>query len=110
MSFSLDSSSLLAIVGPSGAGKSVLMNALTGVRMASDGDVLYDHQSLYAGYDALRHRVGYVPQDDVLHESIKVRRALEYAADIRFPADVDRRRPPAAGGRGARRARARSPR
>ena len=86
--FSLDSRSLLAIVGPSGSGKSTLMNALAGLRMAAEGDVLYDQRSLYADYDALRHRIGHVPQDDIVHPELTVRAALEYAADLRFPADA----------------------
>jgi ABC transport system ATP-binding/permease protein len=89
VSFSLESRSLLGIVGPSGSGKSTLMNALAGFRLATEGDVLYGEQSLYEHYDALRHRIGFVPQDDVVHTELKVRRALEFAAELRFPADTE---------------------
>jgi ABC-type multidrug transport system ATPase subunit len=88
ISFSLDSRSLLAIVGPSGAGKSTLMNALAGLRMAAEGDVLYDQRSLYEDFDALRRRIGHVPQDDIVHGELTLRAALGYAADLRFPADA----------------------
>jgi ABC-type multidrug transport system ATPase subunit len=88
--FSLDARTMLGIVGPSGAGKSTLVKALAGLVVATEGDVLYDHSSLYANYDALRRRIGYVPQDDIVHRDLTVRRALEYAADLRFPPDVDR--------------------
>ncbi len=88
VTFTLDSKSLLGVVGPSGSGKSTLIRALTGFQMATEGDVRYGDASLYAQYDALRRRVGYVPQDDVVHEHLTVRRALEYSADLRFPADV----------------------
>jgi len=88
--FSLDARTMLGIVGPSGAGKSVLVKALAGLVVATEGDVLYDHTSLYASYEALRRRIGYVPQDDIVHTDLTVRRALAYAADLRFPPDVDR--------------------
>jgi ABC-type multidrug transport system ATPase subunit len=88
-SFSLDSRSLLAVVGPSGAGKSTLLNALTGFRMADEGDVRYGDRSLYADYGELRQRVGFVPQADIVHGELTVARELEFAADLRFPTDVD---------------------
>ena len=88
--FSLDARTMLGIVGPSGSGKSTLVKALAGLVLATEGDVLYDHQSLYVSYEALRRRIGYVPQDDIVHTNLTVRKALEYAADLRFPPDVER--------------------
>ena len=88
VSFSLGRCSLLAVVGPSGAGKSTLLNALTGFRPADEGTVLYNHRDLYESYDDLRQRIGFVPQDDVLHPQLTVKRALEFAAELRFPPDV----------------------
>lgn len=88
VSFDLDECSLLAIVGPSGAGKSTLLGALTGYRPANQGTVTYEGRDLYAGYDELRQRIGLVPQDDILHSALTVRRALRYAAALRFGPDV----------------------
>ncbi|HEU5425112.1 MAG TPA: FHA domain-containing protein, partial [Nitrolancea sp.] len=88
VSFSLQRCGLLAVVGPSGAGKSTLLNALTGFRPADDGRVLYNDRDLYDNYDDLRQRIGYVPQDDVLHPQLTVRRALQFAAALRFPTDT----------------------
>ena len=88
VSFALDSRCLLAVVGPSGAGKSTLVNALTGSRPATSGSVLYAGRDLYGEYDDLRHRIGLVPQDDIVHGELTVGRAVEFAAELRFPADV----------------------
>jgi ABC-type multidrug transport system ATPase subunit/pSer/pThr/pTyr-binding forkhead associated (FHA) protein len=88
VSFALDECSLLAVVGPSGAGKSTLLGALTGVRPAGTGTVWYEGRDLYAEFDDLRHRIGLVPQDDILHSQLTVRTALRYAAALRFGADV----------------------
>jgi len=94
--FTLNSRGLLAVVGPSGAGKSTLLGALTGSRPANSGSVRYGGRDLYANYDELRQRIGLVPQDDILHPQLTVRRALSYAAQLRFPfetpaADRERR-------------------
>jgi ABC transport system ATP-binding/permease protein len=89
VSFALEPSSLLAVVGPSGAGKSTLVRALSGFGAASSGTVVYGGRDVYANYAALRNRMGYVPQDDLLHTQLQVGKALEYAAELRFPPDVD---------------------
>jgi ABC transport system ATP-binding/permease protein len=88
VSFALPEKSFLAIVGPSGAGKSTLMKALTGFSPADTGTVLYNGRDLYASMEELRSRIGYVPQDDILHPQLTVRRALEFSAELRFPPDV----------------------
>ncbi|MDX3517594.1 FHA domain-containing protein [Streptomyces scabiei] len=88
VSFPVGEKCLLAVVGPSGAGKSTLLNALTGQRPADSGTVLYDGRDLYRDYAELRQRIGLVPQDDILHAQLTVRRALSYAAELRFPQDT----------------------
>lgn len=90
ISFPVGEKCLLAVVGPSGAGKSTLLNALTGQRPADGGTVLYDGRDLYRDYAELRQRIGLVPQDDILHAQLSVRRALGYAAELRFPQDTEK--------------------
>ncbi len=87
--FALPASSLLAVIGPSGAGKSTLLNALTGARKATSGQVLFDGRDLYDNFHELRHRIGVVPQDDVVHRQLTVRQALGYASQLRFPSDLE---------------------
>ncbi|MCV7411781.1 ABC transporter ATP-binding protein [Mycobacterium florentinum] len=91
VSFALPQRCFMAVVGPSGAGKSTLLSALTGFRPAGSGEVRYDNRDLYQNYAELRHRIGFVPQDDILHTQLTVRRALNYAAQLRFPQDVSTR-------------------
>jgi ABC transport system ATP-binding/permease protein len=88
VNFVLNRCSFLAVVGTSGAGKSTLLNALTGFKPAQQGRVLFGGRDLYAWYDQMRQRIGYVPQDDILHTQLTVRRALSFAAELRFPPDV----------------------
>lgn len=89
VSFPVGEKCLLGVVGPSGAGKSTLLGALTGQRPADRGTVLYDGRDLYRDYAELRQRIGLVPQDDILHLQLTVRRALGYAAELRFPEDTE---------------------
>jgi ABC-type multidrug transport system ATPase subunit/pSer/pThr/pTyr-binding forkhead associated (FHA) protein len=79
---------LMAVVGPSGAGKSTLLGALTGFDPATEGTVLYDNRDLYSHYAELRHRIGLVPQKDIVHLQLTAREALDFAAELRFSNDT----------------------
>lgn len=74
----------IVIAGVSGGGKSTLMDALNGQRRAS-GKVLANGISLYRHFKAFKHRIGYVPQDDIVHPELTVREALNYAVQLRLP-------------------------
>ncbi|MBA8979243.1 ABC-type multidrug transport system ATPase subunit [Streptomyces calvus] len=88
VSFGVPEKSLIAVIGPSGSGKSTLLKALTGYRPANQGEVLYDNRNLYKQFAELRQRIGLVPQDDILHKELTVKKALKYAAKLRFPSDT----------------------
>jgi ABC-type multidrug transport system ATPase subunit len=81
---------LTVIAGTSGSGKSTLIDALNGLRPASSGRVLVNGTDLYANLEALRPLMGYVPQSDVLHRELPLRRALLYTARLRLPQDFSR--------------------
>ena len=80
----------VAIVGGSGAGKTTLMDAMAGLRPATKGAVLYNGNDYYADLDQYRHVLGYVPQDDIIHRDMTVRRTLRYAARLRLPRDTSK--------------------
>jgi ABC-type multidrug transport system ATPase subunit/ABC-type transport system involved in multi-copper enzyme maturation permease subunit len=86
VTFPIPERSLLGVIGPSGAGKSTLLGALTGMRPADSGTVHYDDKDMYRNYAKLRHRIGLVPQQSVLHTQLTARRALRYTAELRCPA------------------------
>jgi ABC-type multidrug transport system ATPase subunit len=90
LALSVRERALVGIVGPSGAGKSMLLDALSGRRPATSGTVFYDGVDLYAHYEELRSRIGFVPQDDVLYRELRVSSLLGYAAELAFPPDVPR--------------------
>lgn len=88
ISFKLESRSLTAVIGPSGAGKSTLLGALTGLKPASHGRVIWQGHDLYQHYDQLRFQIGLVPQQDILHPQLKVKQGLRFAAELRLPPDT----------------------
>ncbi len=79
---------LIGILGTSGAGKSTLIKAIAGVDPASSGTIQLDGVDIYARFDAFRHRIGYVPQDDILHPTLTIRETLRFAARLRLPETV----------------------
>jgi ABC-type multidrug transport system ATPase subunit len=88
VNLALEPGKLLAVVGPTGSGKSTLLKALTGFRPPDGGEVLFMGRNLYKAFDELRRQIGYVPQDDILHPQLTIKAALEFGAELRFPADV----------------------
>jgi ABC-type multidrug transport system ATPase subunit len=76
---------LVGIMGPSGAGKTTLLRALNGYARPSAGEVLYNGKNLETHYHRLSGRIGYVPQDDILHHELTVREVLTYGARLRLP-------------------------
>ncbi|MFH1808924.1 MAG: ABC transporter ATP-binding protein [Pseudomonadota bacterium] len=74
---------LAAIVGPSGAGKSTLLKVLCGIRRPSTGRALLDGDDAHLSGRA-PERVGYVPQDDIVHTGLRVEAVLRYAAELRL--------------------------
>lgn len=73
----IEPAALTAIVGPSGAGKSTLLAALAEIAPAQRGTVTLHRPGA---------RVGFVPQDDILHGELPLRRTLRYAAALRLRA------------------------
>ncbi|MCY1012773.1 ATP-binding cassette domain-containing protein [Nannocystis pusilla] len=78
----------VGVVGGSGAGKSTLLGALSGFSRASEGDVLVNGDDYYANFDAYRGQIGYVPQSDILHQTLTVDEALRFTAQLRLPEDT----------------------
>jgi ABC-type multidrug transport system ATPase subunit len=84
ISFSIEPGELVAIVGGSGAGKTTLLDAISGVRPAAEGTVLYDGVDYYSNIAAYRSALGYVPQDDIIHKELPLARTLRYGAKLRM--------------------------
>jgi ABC-type multidrug transport system ATPase subunit len=84
VSLSVRPGELVAIIGASGAGKTTLLDALSGMRPPASGSVRHD------GRPAPDDAVGYVPQDDIIHQQLPLARTLRFAARLRLPAATTR--------------------
>jgi ABC transport system ATP-binding/permease protein len=88
VSFAACRGSLTAIIGPSGAGKSTLAKVMGGAITPTAGEVTFGGHDLHAEYASLRHRIGLVPQEDVVHHQLTIDQALRFAAELRLPHDT----------------------
>jgi len=79
---------LVCILGPSGCGKSTLLSALSGRRPANEGRVLLNGEDLYAQFEALKQNLAVVPQQETLHDVLRLDAALRYTARLRLPSDL----------------------
>ena len=89
VTFSVPERSLVAVIGPSGAGKSTMLKTMIGALKPDQGQVLFNGLDMAVFAGSIADRVGMVPQDDLLHDELTARQALDYAARLRFPDDAE---------------------
>ena len=88
VSLSIEPNKFVAIIGGSGAGKTTLLNCIAGLTDFSSGEVLINGDSIRTGSKSLRSLMGYVPQQDIVYESLSLERMLNYSARLRMPKDT----------------------
>lgn len=67
---------ILGLLGPNGAGKSTTINITTGLTSADSGEVILFGQSLKGQANAVKKRMGVVPQNIVLYDMLTARENL----------------------------------
>ena len=84
---SIEPGNMVMILGGSGAGKSTFVNAVTGYEKAkatiTEGNIDY-----YQQYEQVKHRIGFVPQDNLMREEDTVLMTVSNAADLRLPSNL----------------------
>lgn len=90
INLSIGQGEFVAIIGGSGAGKSSFMNCISGYSRPTSGQVLVNGDDLYDNYETLKQIIGYVPQADIVYDTLTVQGMLNYAAQLRMPRDTTR--------------------
>jgi ABC transport system ATP-binding/permease protein len=87
VSLSIDTGTFICIIGESGSGKSTLIRQLSGRVKAQNGSITVRGLDLGQHFDALKHDIAYVPQEDLLHQDLTLGEALTFTARLRLPVD-----------------------
>lgn len=87
ITLTIDKGDFVAILGGSGAGKTTFMNCINGFEGPTEGTVLIDGIELYKNYQTLKSRMGYVPQQDIVHDNLTLKDMLTYTGKLRLPKD-----------------------
>ena len=90
VSLSIEPNEFVAILGGSGAGKTTLLNCLSGMTDFTSGEVLINGESIRTNFKSLRSLMGYVPQQDIVFDSLTLEGMLDYSAKLRMPVDTSR--------------------
>lgn len=88
VSLTINPGELVAILGGSGAGKTTFMNCINGFEPATEGTVLINGTDLYKNYKTVKSSIGYVPQQDIVHDNLTLESMLTYTGRLRLPKDV----------------------
>ena len=89
VSLVLEKNEFAGMIGGSGSGKTTLLTCLSGFRELSSGRLLLNGIP-GKEKDKFRSLIGYVPQDDIVHKTLSVERALYYSFLLRVDDDVER--------------------
>ena len=82
VSLGLKKNEFVGLIGGSGSGKTTLMTCLNGYRRPSAGKVIINGRPADDKITT-RRLIGYVPQDDIVHPTLTVERALYYSCLLR---------------------------
>ena len=89
-SFQVEPNSFVVLVGGSGTGKSSLLTCITGTAPCTAGSVRFDGLDTGSNRNAFEAALGYVPQKDIMHDSLTVEQSLTYTAKLRIAHDATR--------------------
>lgn len=93
VSFGVERGHIFGLVGPNGAGKTTLLRVLATLQEPTLGRVTIDGHPLDGPSEAIRRKIGFMPDFPPVYEELKVWEFLDlYAAAYRLPQDLRQRR------------------
>jgi ABC-2 type transport system ATP-binding protein len=82
ITFEVRRGELYGLLGPNGAGKSTTMAMLSGLLAPDEGTILFDGTDLAAEPKKVKGRLGVVPQEPALYETLSARENLKFWAGL----------------------------
>ncbi|MBC8066885.1 MAG: ABC transporter ATP-binding protein [Deltaproteobacteria bacterium] len=82
-SFKIADREIVGFLGLNGAGKSTMLRVLAGLQMPSSGTVMIDGVDATLAPDAMRKRIGFLPEDPPLYREMRVVEFLRWVGQVK---------------------------
>lgn len=82
ISFEIKTGEVVGFLGPNGAGKSTTMKIITCFMAPSSGDVRLDNDSIHTSPEAVKRKIGYLPENNPLYLDMPIVDYLRFTAQI----------------------------
>ena len=82
VSFKVNTGEVLGFLGPNGAGKTTTMKAITTFLVPDSGNVRVGKDSIRNNPEAIKHNIGYLPENNPLYEDMPVIDYLRFVGEI----------------------------
>ena len=82
ISFEIKTGEVVGFLGPNGAGKSTTMKMITCFMAPTDGDVRLDDLSIHSEQEAIKRKIGYLPENNPLYADMAIIDYLRFSAEI----------------------------
>ena len=93
VSLRVEPGEIYALLGPNGAGKTTTLKTIVGLLRPDSGYVLIDGLNVHADRARALRNIGYVPENPVGFDYLRVREFFEFVASLRgIPRDALRER------------------
>ena len=83
ISFGVEKREIIGFLGPNGAGKTTTLRVLTGYLTATAGKVVVDGHDVFREPEAVKRRIGYLPENVPLYPEMRVGEYLSYRAALK---------------------------
>ena len=83
LSFTVPQGEIVGFIGPNGAGKSTTMRILAGFLSATEGNARVAGHDVAEESKEVRQRVGFMPENNPLHDDMRVREYLKFRASLK---------------------------